>query len=87
MQHIFNTMRFLCRAGFTCSVFGRSLHWSSTIMLSNVFDCHWHFSLIYISFMHKYDKPFNGMIFSCKIVVSANISFHLLFSRLLRHFA
>ena len=59
----------------------------SSLMLCNVFDCQWHFSLLYILLMRKYDKPFNRMTFSCKIVASANISFHLLLSRLLRHFA
>lgn len=67
-------------------LFVSSIHLSN-IILCNVFDCHWSFSLFYILFMHKYDKPFNRMIFSCKIVASANISFHLLLSSVLRHFA
>lgn len=64
-----------CCLRFTCYMFVSSLHSNGTLMPCNVFYCQWHLSLLYISLMHKYDKPFNRMIFHAKQLPVQTLAF------------
>lgn len=60
----------------------QTARWCPVIYFTATGDVH----CFTFSLMHEYDKPFNRMIFHANAVSSANISFHVLLSKLPGHF-